>query len=226
MGVASVLGVALLCAINGATVENNLFEDGDGTNTFHAFNPTQAEETYSVFMDECSWSSLALNLRAYDFVSHEIGTTEDPEFDTFYTKNILLNKEHQLQKYVRIAGKAKRSTDQVLLQLLEMHLDNILFRLSMAVTTPQARQLVKQKHVLVNGRIVAIPSYRCKLEDIITAKEEQIFRTLIQNSLKSAPNEKLSTHLTLHPSQYKGLVNQIIDSKWVGLKIKELLVVE
>jgi len=45
MGVAGVLGAALLCAIHGATVENTLFEDGDGANTFRAFNPTQAEET-------------------------------------------------------------------------------------------------------------------------------------------------------------------------------------
>ena len=48
MGVAGVLGAALLCAIHGATVENTLFEDGDGSNTFRAFNPTQAEETYSM----------------------------------------------------------------------------------------------------------------------------------------------------------------------------------
>ena len=42
MAVASVLGAALPCAIHGATIVNTLFEDGDGANTFHAFNPTQA----------------------------------------------------------------------------------------------------------------------------------------------------------------------------------------
>nr|YP_010965020.1 ribosomal protein S4 [Vicia tibetica]WNM89923.1 ribosomal protein S4 [Vicia tibetica] len=134
--------------------------------------------------------------------------------------------ERQLIKYVGIAGKAKGSTGQVLLQLLEMRLDNILFRLGMAATIPQARQLVNHRHILVNGRIVDIPSYRCKPEDIITAKDEQKSRTLIQNSLKSVPRKKLPTHLTLHALEYKGLVNQIIDSKWVGLKINELLVVE
>ncbi|CAK8543254.1 unnamed protein product [Lathyrus sativus] len=134
--------------------------------------------------------------------------------------------ERQLLKYVRIAGKAKGSTGQVLLQLLEMRLDNILFRLGMAATIPEARQLVNHRHVLVNGRIVDIPSYRCKPKDIITAKDEQKSRTIIQNSLKSAPRKRVPTHLTLHPDQYKGLVNQIIDSKWVGLKINELLVVE
>uniref|UniRef100_A0A0E0NEA4 Photosystem II D2 protein n=1 Tax=Oryza rufipogon TaxID=4529 RepID=A0A0E0NEA4_ORYRU len=125
MGVAGVLGAALLCAIHGATVENTLFEDGDGTNTFRTFNPTQAEDTYSMVTANRFWSQifgvafsnkrwlhffmlfvpvtglwmsaigvvgLALNLLAYDFVSQEIRAAEDPEFETFYTKNILLNK--------------------------------------------------------------------------------------------------------------------------------------
>nr|UWV18892.1 ribosomal protein S4 [Anthyllis barba-jovis] len=134
--------------------------------------------------------------------------------------------ERQLLKYVRIAGKAKGSTGQVLLQLLEMRLDNILFRLGMASTIPQARQLVNHRHVFVNGHIVDIPSYRCKPQDIITAKDNKKSKTLIQNSLESAPREELPTHLTLQPFLNKGLVNQIIDSKWVGLKINELLVVE
>nr|YP_011010058.1 ribosomal protein S4 [Physostegia virginiana]WPW46582.1 ribosomal protein S4 [Physostegia virginiana] len=134
--------------------------------------------------------------------------------------------ERQLLKYVRIAGKARGSTGQVLLQLLEMRLDNILFRLGMASTIPAARQLVNHRHILVNGRIVDIPSYRCKPRDIIMGKDEQKSRTLIQNSLNSFPQAEVPNHLTLHPFQYKGLVNQIIDSKWVGLKINELLVVE
>uniref|UniRef100_UPI0030E03D90 ribosomal protein S4 n=1 Tax=Galopina circaeoides TaxID=120130 RepID=UPI0030E03D90 len=134
--------------------------------------------------------------------------------------------ERQLVKYVRIAGKAKGSTGQVLLQLLEMRLDNILFRLGMASTIPAARQLVNHRHILVNGRIVDIPSYRCKPRDIITAKDEQKSRALIEKSLDSSSLEELPSHLILHPFQYKGLVNQIIDNKWIGLKINELLVVE
>nr|YP_003934096.1 ribosomal protein S4 [Geranium palmatum]YP_009250246.1 ribosomal protein S4 [Geranium maderense]ACH47261.1 ribosomal protein S4 [Geranium palmatum]ADJ66395.1 ribosomal protein S4 [Geranium palmatum]AMY96074.1 ribosomal protein S4 [Geranium maderense] len=134
--------------------------------------------------------------------------------------------ERQLLKYVRIAGKAKGPTGPVLLQLLEMRLDNTLFRLGMASTIPQARQLVNHRHILVNGRMVDIPSYRCKPRDIITAREKEKSRTLIQNYLDSSPHNKLPYHLTIHPLQYKGLVNQIIARGWVGLKIKELLVVE
>ena len=125
MGVAGILGGALLCAIHGATVENTLYEDGDTANTFKGFEPTQEEETYSMVTANRFWSQifgiafsnkrwlhffmlfvpvmglwtssigiigLALNLRAYDFVSQEIRAAEDPEFETFYTKNILLNE--------------------------------------------------------------------------------------------------------------------------------------
>jgi len=134
--------------------------------------------------------------------------------------------ERQLLKYVRIARKTKGSTGKVLLQLLEMRLDNIIFRLGMAPTIPGARQLVNHRHILVNDRIVDIPSYRCKPEDTIMSKDEQKSKALIQNSLDSSPREELPKHLTLQPFPYKGLVNQIIDSKWFGLKINELLVVE
>ena len=57
MGVVGVLGATLLCAVHGATVENTLFEDGD-TNIFHAFNPTQAEETYSMVTANRFWSQI------------------------------------------------------------------------------------------------------------------------------------------------------------------------
>ena len=134
--------------------------------------------------------------------------------------------ERQLLKYVRIARKAKRSTGQVLLQLLEMRLDNILFRLGMASTIPGARQLVNHRHILVNGRIVDIPSFRCKPRDIITTKDNQRSKRLVQNYIASSDPGKLPKHLTVDTLQYKGLVKKILDRKWVGLKINELLVVE
>lgn len=134
--------------------------------------------------------------------------------------------ERQLLKYVRIAGKAKGASGRVLLQLLEMRLDNILFRLGMTSTISGARQLINHRHILVNERIVDIPSYRCKPQEIITARNEKKSKVLIQNHVDSSSHKDLPKHLTLHPFQYKGFVNQIIDSQWVGLKINELLVVE
>ncbi|GMP74570.1 hypothetical protein CsSME_00031965 [Camellia sinensis var. sinensis] len=58
LGQSGVLCATLLCTIHGATVENTLFEDGDGANTFRAFNPTQAEETYSMVIANRFWSQI------------------------------------------------------------------------------------------------------------------------------------------------------------------------
>jgi photosystem II P680 reaction center D2 protein len=58
MGVAGILGGALLCAIHGATVENTLYEDGEMSNTFKAFDSTQEEETYSMVTANRYWSQI------------------------------------------------------------------------------------------------------------------------------------------------------------------------
>lgn len=71
------------------------------------------------------------------------------------------------QYYIRLEEKQKLRfhyglIERQLLKLLKLRLDNMFFRLGMAATIPQARQLVNHKHVLVNGCIVDIPSYCCK----------------------------------------------------------------
>nr|YP_004891361.1 ribosomal protein S4 [Cephalotaxus harringtonia var. wilsoniana]YP_009471754.1 ribosomal protein S4 [Cephalotaxus sinensis]YP_009641684.1 ribosomal protein S4 [Cephalotaxus hainanensis]YP_010137928.1 ribosomal protein S4 [Cephalotaxus fortunei var. alpina]YP_010138010.1 ribosomal protein S4 [Cephalotaxus fortunei]YP_010138092.1 ribosomal protein S4 [Cephalotaxus griffithii]YP_010138174.1 ribosomal protein S4 [Cephalotaxus harringtonia]YP_010138256.1 ribosomal protein S4 [Cephalotaxus mann len=138
--------------------------------------------------------------------------------------------ERQLLQYVRIARRAKGSTSQVLLQLLEMRLDNIIFRLGMALTIPGARQLVNHRHILVNDRIVDIPSYRCKPQDLISIKDQQRSRNIINKNINLSQKNKMRVpfHLNLlkKKSQYVGLVKKIIDNKRISLKINELLVVE
>nr|QYB20912.1 ribosomal protein S4 [Athrotaxis laxifolia]BBN66305.1 ribosomal protein S4 [Athrotaxis laxifolia] len=142
--------------------------------------------------------------------------------------------DRQLLKYVRIARRAKGSTGQVLLQLLEMRLDNILFRLGMALTIPEARQLVNHRHILVNDRIVDIPSYRCKPQDFISIKDKQRLINRINQNIDIFQKDKMRvpSHLNLKKNKkkslykYSGLVKKIIDNNRIGLKINELLVVE
>nr|UGO92143.1 ribosomal protein S4 [Glyphomitrium ambiguum]UGO92144.1 ribosomal protein S4 [Glyphomitrium ambiguum]UGO92145.1 ribosomal protein S4 [Glyphomitrium ambiguum] len=134
--------------------------------------------------------------------------------------------ERQLLNYVRIARKAKGSTGQILLQLLEMRLDNIIFRLGMAPTIPGARQLVNHKHILVNDHIVNIPSYRCKPQDFITIKNRQKSQAMIIKNVDFSQKAKVPNHLTFNSLEKNGLVNQILDQESIGLKINELLVVE
>ncbi|CAM6004500.1 unnamed protein product [Sphagnum balticum] len=138
--------------------------------------------------------------------------------------------ERQLLRYVRIAKKAKGSTGQVLLQLLEMRLDNIIFRLGMAPTIPAARQLVNHGHVLVNDRVVDIPSYRCKPQDTLVIRDRARSRSLVEknfnNIQESKKLSKLPPHLRLNLKNFKASINQIVNRSYVGIKVNELLVVE
>nr|ALO21685.1 ribosomal protein S4 [Stephanosphaera pluvialis] len=92
--------------------------------------------------------------------------------------------ERQLVNYVKKAKKVSRSeaTGQVLLQLLEMRLDNIVFRLNMAPTIVAARQLISHGHILVNGKKVKIASYMCKPKEVISvAMKERSLRLVNKN---------------------------------------------
>nr|AJE61562.1 ribosomal protein S4 [Cystopteris protrusa] len=135
--------------------------------------------------------------------------------------------ERQLLKYVRIARKTRGSTGQVPLQLLEMRLDNVIFDLGMASTIPAARQLVNHRHILVNNRIVDIPSYRCKPKDITTARNRPASCNALRG--KSPGGDKIPDHLTFSLSEGDrpaGLVNRVANRESVNLNINELLVVE
>nr|ACJ15401.1 Rps4 [Pellaea ovata] len=135
--------------------------------------------------------------------------------------------ERQLLKYIRIARKTRGSTGQVPLQLLEMRLDNVIFQLGMASTIPAARQLVSHRHILVNRRIVDIPSYRRKPKDIITIRNRPTSYNAVK--VESFGKDQVPDHLTLSISKTNeptGLVNHMANRESVNLDINELLVVE
>nr|AWI68318.1 ribosomal protein S4 [Pediastrum duplex]AWI68512.1 ribosomal protein S4 [Pediastrum duplex] len=92
--------------------------------------------------------------------------------------------EKQLVKYVRQAKKMKESTGQVLLQLLEMRLDNIVFRLNMAPTIVAAKQLISHGHIRVNNQKVNIPSYMCKPKDVISVAMKEKSLKLVHRNLQ------------------------------------------
>lgn len=76
--------------------------------------------------------------------------------------------ERQFKKYYTLASRKKESTGDVLLKILETRLDNVIYRLGLARTRQQARQLVSHGHVTVNGKKVTIPSFNAKIGDVIT----------------------------------------------------------
>ncbi|ACK70970.1 ribosomal protein S4 [Gloeothece citriformis PCC 7424] len=134
--------------------------------------------------------------------------------------------EKQLIRYVRRARRATGSTGQTLLQLLEMRLDNTVFRLGMAGTIPAARQLVNHGHILVNDRVVDIASYQCRPGDVIKVRDQDKSRKLVQANMEYPGLANLPSHLEFDKNTLIGKVNGVIEREWIALNINELLVVE
>ena len=88
--------------------------------------------------------------------------------------------ESQLRRYAAQAKKEKGSTGDRLLQLLEMRLDNVIFRLGMAPTVVAARQSVVHGHICLNGRKVTVPNHQCNSKDVISVSSKK-------NSQHSSP---------------------------------------
>jgi small subunit ribosomal protein S4 len=134
--------------------------------------------------------------------------------------------EKQLMNYIRQAKKIKGATGNILLQLLEMRLDNIVFRLGMAPTIAAARQLVNHKHIVVNKSCVSIPSYQCQPGDSISVKENTASKALITKNLEIPALSNIPQNLDFDQKSLTAKVLGIIDREWIALKINELFVIE
>nr|YP_009497930.1 ribosomal protein S4 [Gracilaria changii]ART65194.1 ribosomal protein S4 [Gracilaria changii] len=134
--------------------------------------------------------------------------------------------EKQLSKYIKTAKKVPGSTGLILLQILEMRLDNIIFRLGLSPTISAARQLVNHGHILINKKKVSICSYQCKPGDTIQIQDKNSSQILVKNYLSFPTLASIPNHLELNTKMLNGKVNAIVEREWVALQMNELLVVE
>ena len=134
--------------------------------------------------------------------------------------------EKQMLRYGRKARRVSGSTGQVLLQLLEMRLDNTVFRMGMAPTIPAARQLVNHGHVTVNGKPVNIASYQCRPGEEVAVRNREASKKLVEANLQYPGLANLPSHLEFDKTKLAGKVNGVIEREWVALQVNELLVVE
>ena len=132
--------------------------------------------------------------------------------------------ERQLIKYVREARRRTGSTGEILLQILEMRLDNIVFRLGFAPTIAAARQLITHGHISINSRRINIPSYLCKINDIINVNENS--RTFIKKSVERLSAIPIPSHLDVNTEKLTGNIKSLVSRDSIGISINELLVVE
>ena len=134
--------------------------------------------------------------------------------------------ESQLFRYVKEARRRQGVTGLILLQLLEMRLDTLCFTLGFAKTMAQARQLVNHGHITVNKKVVSIPSFQCRLNDIIGIKEKSSSKTLVETNIKSNQVSNIPAHLKFDSSKLEATVLDYCDRDDVALQLDELLVIE
>lgn len=132
--------------------------------------------------------------------------------------------EKQFAKYYEKADKMRGITGENLLMLLEVRLDNAVFRLGYGASRTEARQLVTHGHFLVNGKKVDIPSYRVGVNDVITVSEKsrgtEKFKVFAENP-KTLPKWLLST-----PENFEGKIVAIPTREDIDTAINETLIVE
>jgi small subunit ribosomal protein S4 len=139
-----------------------------------------------------------------------------------YTYGIL---ERQFAKTFDKAQRHKGVTGEVLLQLLESRLDNVVYRLGIAPTRAAARQFVNHSHIIVNGKVVNIPSYTVKSGDLIGVRERSKSLEAITNSLASSRKSKYSW-LEWDADNMVGKFLNVPERSDIPENIKEQLIVE
>ncbi len=129
------------------------------------------------------------------------------------------------QNFVR-ADRQKGVTGENLLILLERRLDNAVFRMGFASSRNQARQLVRHKHILVNGKKVNVPSFLISVGDEIVVKEKSRANALINESLEAVERRGVPSWLELSKDSYKATVKALPNREELTMPIQEQLIVE
>jgi small subunit ribosomal protein S4 len=113
-----------------------------------------------------------------------------------------------------------------LLKLIEMRLDNIIFRIGMAPTIASARQVVTHRHITVNGLRSSIPSYQCQPGDILGVRANSVSISLVKKNLTNVTMENIPPNIHFDSETLTCKILAVTDRKWVALKLEEMLIVE
>ncbi|MBQ9182145.1 MAG: 30S ribosomal protein S4 [Bacilli bacterium] len=132
--------------------------------------------------------------------------------------------EKQFRRIFDDAGKLKGVHGEDFLKLLESRLDNLVYRIGFSTTRKGARQLVNHGHILVNGKKVDIPSYRCKPGDVISVKDNAKDMTIIKSSLDSLHNRV--EFVTYDENKMAGTYVRYPERSELNADINESLIVE
>ncbi len=134
--------------------------------------------------------------------------------------------EGQFRKYFEMASNKKGITGENLLQLLELRLDNVIYRMGLATSRAEARQIVRHGHITVNGEKVNIPSYLVEKNDVIAVCEasqnDEKFKTIMEQTA----GRNVPAWMEFNAEQKKATVVELPKREDIDLPVQEHLIVE
>ena len=134
--------------------------------------------------------------------------------------------EDQFRRYFEQAERTRGITGETLLQLLERRLDNVAYRLGFATSRPQARQLVRHGHFVVNGRKVDIPSYSVRQGDVVAVLGRTQANTTIEHAMEEVKGRGIPGWLSFDQTSISGRVLSMPTREQINLPVQEQLIVE
>jgi len=181
--------------------------------------------------ERCLTSKCALERRAYPPGMHGQGRSKRSDYGVQLREKQKVRRmygilENQFRLYYQRASAMKGVTGENLLQLLERRLDNTVYRLGMAASRKDARQLVSHGHLLLNGRRVDIPSIQVREGDVIAVRERSKKMVRIEGALELKAAGELPSWLELDREAMKAVVKSLPTRDDIQLPIQESLIVE
>jgi small subunit ribosomal protein S4 len=134
--------------------------------------------------------------------------------------------ERQFRNYYKKAARIKGSTGEILLRMLESRLDNVVYRMGFAATRAEARQLVSHSGIMVNDKVVNIPSYQMKAGDKVAVRERAKAQTRIKAALDIAGQVGFPDWVEVDDKNMRGTLKNLPERDEILPDINENLVVE
>lgn len=134
--------------------------------------------------------------------------------------------ETQFRNYYEKANRTKGITGENLVLLLEKRLDNVIYRLGFAPSRNSARQIVRHRHILVNDKLVDIPSYQIKVGDVIKVADKSKKLAVIHDSVSKVRDSQLAAWLEIDKAALAGKFLSVPTRAEIPLEVNEQLVVE
>jgi small subunit ribosomal protein S4 len=134
--------------------------------------------------------------------------------------------EDQFRSYFEKAAVGKGITGEVLLQFLERRLDNVVYRMGLATSRPQARQVVRHSHIQVNGRKVNIPSYLVKPGEVVEVREGSRKNASLVASLETTGRQSVPQWMEMDRDAMRARITKTPERQDISVPIQEQLIVE